>query len=114
MGGKQSKKSAIAASHQRHVEKLKGQIDMMTPVVEKAIPVYGEVQTANYNGTQYEREWSADTLLQLRCKAFDEGAVGLKNVVEISKPDAWAMELICVNADPVWPDSSSSDSSYSE
>lgn len=113
MGGKQSKKSTIPASFQRHIEKLEKRIKMMTPVIEKTVPVYGEVQTANYHGEQYEREWHADTLLELRCKAFDKGAIGLENVVEISKPDACAMALICVNADPLWPDSSSSDSSYS-
>ncbi|MBB18212.1 MAG: hypothetical protein CMP20_01895 [Rickettsiales bacterium] len=114
MGGKQSKKSAISAHWQRHVEKLEKRIKMMLPVVEKTVPVYGEILEASYNGEQYEREWSADTLLHLRCRAFEEGAVGLENVVEVRKADMWAMALVCVNADPVWPDSSSSDSSYSE
>jgi len=109
MGGKASKynKEALAAVKKQN-KQLREHIRKLEKIVDEAIPIVGNIESVMHDTKKQKREFNCRNLLELRSMASEEGAVGLKNVVEIAQPDYYCIKVVGCNGDPVWPDDSSS------
>lgn len=117
MGGKQSKKRDQLETLAIENDRLMRHAKRIEAILENAVRIVGPIKDGWDDRDDNKREWNCTDIWDLRNRALQEGAIGLKNVVIVAEHRQLLQitrnDLVACNGDPVWPDSSDSYSSSS-